>query len=186
MCLLLIYKLILLQINLKVNNFVSIEKLEDFSFSKVKYYSVKIQDNDENEFYNFIRRMNEKNEIQDDFEKLFVWLEEIGDREGAKERFFRHEGAANALPPEAYLMKAHRIKLDGGLRLYCFRLDEKVVFLFNGDIKTAQKAQDCPNVGKYFKQANRFAIAIDKLIKENEIVWTSDSSNIIFDSDLTF
>ncbi len=67
--------------------------------------------------------------------------------------------------------------------MYCLRANENVVILFNGDIKTTQYPQDCPNVKLHFKQANQLTKAIDAAFREKEIRWIEDGTLISFDND---
>src|SRR5690606_33471069 len=68
-------------------------------------------------------------------------------------------------------------------RLYCYRLSERVVFLFDGDVKTADAAQDCPQVRPHFRMANQLARAINEAFKQQDIEWNDDCSDIIYDED---
>jgi hypothetical protein len=180
-----------LEINLKVNNFAIIERLEEFTFEKVKYYSIRFHENENevNEFYDFLNRMEDIPEIESDLSNLYLWIEEIGQYHGAKkERFFRHEGRggeAYALPPPSKTMEIYEIVVEEHLRLYCMVANEHVVILFNGGIKTTKYPQDCPNVGPFFKQANNLTKKIDKLFQEKSIRWNDDFTDINFDSSLT-
>lgn len=70
------------------------------------------------------------------------------------------------------------------LRLYCLRANDHVVIFFNGGMKIKQKAQDCPNVGPYFRQANQLARKIDQLFQQKEINWELDFTDIVFDENL--
>jgi hypothetical protein len=173
-----------------VNNFAVIERLEEFTFEKVKYYSIRFHENEDeaNEFYDFLTRMEDISEITSDLDNLLLWIEEIGKHHGAKkERFFRHEakgGEASALPPSSRIMELYEIVVEEKLRLYCMVANENVVFLFNGGIKTTRYPQDCPNVGPYFKQANNLTKKIDKLFQEKSIRWNDDFTDINFDSSL--
>ena len=74
-------------------------------------------------------------------------------------------------------------KKANNLRLYCLRANSNVVFLFSGDIKTTQKAQDCPNVRKHFNLANTLTKAIDNAFIENDIIWNEDCTLIKCDED---
>jgi hypothetical protein len=74
-----------------VNNFATIVRLDEFQFSKVKYYSIQFDDNDKNEFYDFLNRMECVEETADDLDRLFVWIEIIGETVGAKRAYFRNE-----------------------------------------------------------------------------------------------
>jgi hypothetical protein len=174
-----------------VNNFAVIERLDEFTFKKVKYYSIRLLENENevNEFYDFLNRMEDIPEIETDLNNLVSWIEEIGDNHGAKkDQFFRHEakrGEASALPPPCGTMESYEIVVEENLRLYCMVANEHVVILFNGGIKTTRFAQDCPAVGSYFKQANYFTTKIDKLFQEKLISWNEDYTDICFDPILT-
>jgi Sec7-like guanine-nucleotide exchange factor len=169
-----------------VNTFVAIEKLEEFTYKKVKFYSVRFTDNDVNEFFDFLNRMEDIPDIADDLNNLLVWIETIGDKYGAiKDKYFRHEGIfsdTSALPPGNKVMQTHKITVNS-IRLYCLVANEHVVFLFNGGIKSNHiiDAKDCPNVGKYIKQANYLTKLINELFYSDEIIWNSDTTDIIFD-----
>lgn len=174
-----------------MNIFAQIIKLSEFSYDKVKYYSIVLNGNelvDENtEFYDFLERMENEIEYEDDLNNLLVWIELIGNKYGAKEKFFRHEGIdsdTSALPPSARIQRINEIEVNN-LRLYCLRVNENVVFLFNGGVKTTFEARDCPNVGKYIKTANRVTKRINELFVQ-EIKWKNDYTDIEFDSELEF
>jgi hypothetical protein len=70
------------------------------------------------------------------------------------------------------------------LRLYCLVLNQHVVILLNGGIKTRRNALDCPNVGPYLKRANRLAVKIDELLKHHEITWNPNFTDIQFDENM--
>jgi len=172
-----------------VNIFASLERLTEFQFRKVKFYSIHSEDKEVNEFYDFLNRMEVIGEIAGDLSNLLVWMEEIGENYGAiKSRFFRNESIfadVQALPPPNRQMELNEIIVED-LRLYCMVLNEHVVVLFNGGIKTTKKAQDCPNVSRYIKQANQAAEKIDELIRAREICWNSSQTDIIFNKNLVF
>jgi len=54
------------------------------------------------------------------------------------------------------------------IRLYCLYVSKNIVILFNGGIKTKQKAQDCENVKRYFLEAEKLTAIIDSMIREIE------------------
>jgi hypothetical protein len=168
-----------------VNTFV-LEPIEDFTFDKVKYYSVRGENNECSEFIDFLERMEDEAEYEDDMDDLFFWLEEIGMRYGAMDRFFRQEGLLSdtkALPPRAGIAASHGLAVSA-IRLYCMKLSESVVILFNGGIKTTQKAQECPNVKRYFIEANQLTRRINELFHEKEIQWNDDYTDILYDREL--
>lgn len=170
-----------------MNTFAHIKNIG--KYDKVSYYSVVLENENNSIFENFIA-VHEKTNI----EKLYhivKWIEVIGKKYGAQPYLFRPEGEiadTSALPPAtnknpSYIENGK--KKSNSLRLYCLRANEHVVFLFNGDLKTAQKAQDCPNVNKHFKLANQITKALDEAFKQGEIKWNETQSDIVFDSDLT-
>jgi hypothetical protein len=118
-----------------VNIFVKIERLKDFQFRKVRYYSVHFEKSEVNELFDFLNRIEDIEELENDLSNLLVWLEEIGENYGARNRFFRNESLiadVKALPPPRKQMIAKEIVVND-LRLYCMVLNENVVFLFNED-----------------------------------------------------
>lgn len=171
-----------------MNTFAHLERLADFQCRKVKYFSVCFEEAEVNEFFDFLNRMEEVEEMTVELSNLLVWLEEIGEHYGAQKRFFRNEAwitDAQALPPPSKQMRLRELEVND-LRLYCLVLNENVVILFNGGIKTKTviKAQDCPNVGGYFKQANRLAAKIHQLMICGEVQWNRDHTDIIYDDNL--
>jgi hypothetical protein len=172
-----------------VNIFANIEKLHDFSFRKVRYYTVRLQDSEVNEFFDFLNRMEDIEEYEEDLNNLVLWLEEIGEKYGADtQRFFRNESInadVYAVPPPLKTMKYYDIQVRD-LRLYCLVANKNVVFLLNGGIKTngIVNAKDCPNVGPYIKQANTIAKALFECFKDKSIKWNADQSDISFDHNL--
>ena len=166
-----------------MNIFATIERLSDFQYEKVRYYSIRFEENEVNEFFDFLNRMEEIEEITDDLSNLLVWIEEIGEKYGAiKNRFFRNESITadvQALPPGRKQMVALELPVEH-LRLYCLVLNEHVVFLFNGGIKTTHEAKDCPNVGPHIKQANAIVRKIDEHFRLGNITWNYDQSDILF------
>ncbi len=113
----------------------------------------------------------------------------IGDRKGALQQYFRLENDASALPPPTNVAKKELVSIINedievsgfDLRLYCLRLNDNVVILFNGGIKTTDYPQDCPNVRRHFNMANTLAKKITEAITDNEIEVSED--DILYDND---
>lgn len=117
-----------------------------------------------------------------------LWLKIVGNKYGAQNHLFRNEAKGadtSALPPKGKDKKPtyveHGKNKSNNLRLYTFRANQNVVFLFNGDIKTAAKAQDCPNVKPHFILANLITKAIDLAFSNKDINWSEDYTTILFD-----
>jgi len=154
-----------------VNLFVIIE--EFLEFEHVKFYTVKIEDEEneerESETDEFISRFdNEENEHFEEFSILLNSIENIGKR-GALPKYFRFENDAEALPPPRGTNLGIIIPSDTELRLYCIRLNAEIVILLNGGVKTENKAQDCPNVSRYFRFANSLSKKITQMIITKDI-----------------
>lgn len=170
-----------------MNKFVRIKHIQ--SYKKVHYYSVCINDEKVSLFDKFIQKHRIAN-----FEKfyhIFRWIEIIGNKYGAQEQNFRPEAEisdTSALPPKGKYRKPTYIENEileaNPLRLYCFRVSEKIVFLYNGEIKTALKAQDCPQVRPHFKLANVITKALEEAFRNKEIYWKEDYTDIEFDEEL--
>ncbi len=99
----------------------------------------------------------------------------IGDEYGALEDFFRFENAAQALPPSG-THKVENLYFNFGnfpLRLYCLRISETLVVLFNGGEKTADTAQG-GKTSMAFQEANIFAKRILDALREKDIYITPD------------
>lgn len=176
-----------------MNTFARLKHIQDYE--KVSYYSVCLSDDpdsldDEDSLYeSFLKIEGAKNRKK--VIHITNWLSEIGDRYGAQKHLFRDEqqqGEASGLPPKG----THRTptyaedgkNVPNNLRLYCYVLNPHVVILFSGAIKTANYAQDCTNVKDHFKIANQLTKAIDTAIKEKDIRWIDDYSDIDFEDNL--
>ncbi|NGZ90735.1 hypothetical protein [Psychroflexus maritimus] len=57
------------------------------------------------------------------------------------------------------------------------------MFLFSGDLKTAKKAQDCPNVKPHFELANALTKGIDQAFRDKDIRWIEEDTLITCDED---
>ncbi len=176
-----------------MSNFARLKHITDYNM--VSYYSVCLSDDPDTidgqdslyESFLRIQGANNKKKVI----HIANWLKEIGEKYGAQDKYFRDEqnqGEASGLPPKGADRQPTYTEdgksIPNNLRLYCYRLNEFVVILFSGAIKTAKYAQDCPNVKDHFKEANRLTKAIDTAIKEKEIRWIDDYTNIDFDDDM--
>lgn len=139
------------------------------------YYTVQREDRTDSEAEDFFSRLENADygeadiDYADELSKLGDWLEEMGERRGAQPHYFRHEGRATALPPPSKYFRELGYD-DLHVRLYCYRVTDKLVILFNGDFKTPGPltAQECPRVRRYFEQANKIALALDRCLAEKD------------------
>ena len=159
-----------------MNTFVEIKEITAFTGNNVTFYTLHLEDRGNDEFADFISRHLHDDEIQDQLIYLNEKLENFS-HDGAKEHFFRPERSFHALPPPARYME---VEIEGNpLRLYCLYISNHMIFLFNGGIKTTSKAQDCENVGKYFRDAERFTKMIDDGIRTGELKLDEEKRKII-------
>lgn len=168
-------------------NYAQIIKIKGLQLTKVNYFTIRVEENDNPEFMDFANRMVIDTKNKEEFQELLVYIKEIGNKYGAKKDYFRHESAAEALAlPKVEHIDFESNNEDFGLRIYCLRLSESVVILLNGDRKTKQKAQDCPNCAKHFKLANRIAKSINTAIIEKDILIRDKELLIENDFELIF
>jgi hypothetical protein len=156
-----------------VNNFV-IETFVD-TYPLVKFYTVRWDNTLLSETDKFFQRFLETESLQnyrEDFDEIVALIRIMGEQVGAAERFFRFEDAAQALPPKSTVYVRQLLVTDGQntLRLYCTRLRDNIVVLFNGGIKSSQKVSNSPDLAVKFREAQHFAKKIDKAIQEKDIL----------------
>ena len=157
--------------------------IEIKSYRLVKYYTVRFEDEQNNEFAKFVAIHKRDTNIATEFNDIMAWIRDyLGCRYGALEKYFRHEKKAQALPPSARFLE---ITYEANLRLYCYRISDHVVILFNGGVKTKtiDNAHDCPVVGTHFDMANLLCAALDKAFISKEIQLNDDLTELIFEPD---
>ena len=109
---------------------------------------------------------------------LRLITESIGNRYGATDDFFdRYENKAQALPPKPkfWVNEIHGLGKKFPLRLYCYRLSEHIVILFNGGIKDAKTAQNSPDLNTKFNEAQSFVKKIENAFNSKVIVISDDT-----------
>ena len=171
-----------------MNTFARIKPIA--AYEKVRYYSIVLGDDEDSLFEHFIAV--QQGEHPKKLNHILAWIRVIGEKYGAQEYLFRSEafGAdASALPPKGKHREPVYIeygkKSANALRLYTFRINERVVFLFDGALKTAATAQNCPNVSAHFKMANILTAAIQTALEEQDLRWEEDFSDINYDENFT-
>lgn len=147
------------------------EIIEEVRFSEVTFYSVKSENESLSLFQDFVTRIRKLSTIE--LERIKQHIQFMG-MYGAKEERFRPEKNAHAIP--VFETKKH-------LRLYALRISDEIVFLFNGDFKTAQKAQDCPNVYPHFRLANLLSEKITNAIIQKDIKVDFENKSLLTNPD---
>lgn len=178
-------------------NIFVLEPLPEWKFRNLRYYTVRRYGAARNEFEDFLERMEGKGKkdptIDTELDNMITWLERIARdiRKPLTNGYFRFEEAASALPPPAYKARDQRHFTQeelntGQMRLYCLPLNDHVVVLFNGDVKSprARTAQECRVVGPHFRRAKDLARAINAAFTARDIEWTKDHMDISYEQDL--
>ena len=153
------------------------EKLSEISTDKVSFYSPRFIKSSLTEYEKFLQNDFSKHSIE--LSILTKTIKEMGLR-GAKPYYFtKDEKGAFALPivsPE--VKKAN--KKDFGIRLYCLFLNESIVVLLNGGIKTvAHSPEKCPNISQFFKDAIKLESKLSKAKQNGDVFYYS--GEICFD-----
>jgi hypothetical protein len=144
---------------------------ETYVFKKVTFYSVRIEDDAYSEIEKFIIRFQQDKKYQEELDNILALLKIIGNDKGAMPIFFRDESTANALPPERRgAIRQNMLHfIDADLRLFCLRVSNEIVILFNGGIKESQKTQDSADLFPKFRLAQRLSRAINQKFTEKEL-----------------
>ncbi len=156
--------------------------LEKFSDEeeKVTFYTVREPEDCElsqtEDFFIRIPKTDYKDEFYDLIEFIFT---SIGNKLGAQECWFnRLEKEATALPPKKQGKAIGQAKINeinfqifnSKIRLYCLRLSDSVVILFNGGIKlTKGPAHKDSGVSMHFHDAHRYSLKIIEALRDNDI-----------------
>lgn len=116
------------------------------------------------------------------FQLFRLITESIGNRYGATDDFFdRAENKAQALPPKPkkWVEEIKELGINFPLRLYCYRITEKIVVLFNGGIKDAHSAQKSKNLSMKFYEAQTFVKKIEEAIQSGMIEQSVDERYLL-------
>lgn len=153
---------------------------------KCSFYSVKVDIESEEypaETDKFFDRFNiEGGEYQSSAQSLAQLVTNtIGEKYGAKDFLFdRFEDEAQALPPKPKpnISEVAELGLNFPLRLYCLKVNEQIVVLFNGGLKTAVNAQES-ELSMRFYDAKQFAARIHRALNDGEILVSEDGRRLL-------
>ena len=148
--------------------------VEEFvTYRMVTYYTVRWDKSDLSETDKFISKYRNNTKLRRDLDEIIKLIEDIGRYRGAKDMYFkRHAGAAVELPPLGYfeIDSVEVSYFDNHLRLFCIKLSENIVILFNGGEKTSLKTQDSPALSMPFREAQIFVKKILKAKIDDDII----------------
>lgn len=120
-------------------------------YKRVTYYSIKQDDDDDSETDKFFNKLENIVEISEELDNIVHWIKSIGNMRGAQIKHFRPENLAVALPPPRNVKGT----VANNIRLYCHWVNEGVVILFNGGVKTNIDPVLCKNVKPHFLNAQK-------------------------------
>lgn len=116
--------------------------------------------------------------LEDEALQLFRLItQSIGNKYGAIDDFFdRFENKAQALPPKPkkWIEEIKEVGVNFPLRLYCYRITEQIVIIFNGGVKDGISAQESKNLSMKFYEAQRFVEKIEDAIQSEMIKISND------------
>ncbi|RZK01774.1 MAG: hypothetical protein EOO46_19275 [Flavobacterium sp.] len=161
-------------------NIFALEKFDDEGH-KCTFYTVRLEDARYSETDKFFIKYAKSKKLKKRFQELAVFLtKKIGNEWGALEEFFRFENKAQALPPPGeHVIDELTINYAGfPLRLYCLRMSDSLVVLFNGAEKTSSTAQG-GMTSMAFHEANNFATRITKALQDGDIYITSSQREFL-------
>lgn len=143
------------------------------SLPKVTFYTVRWDEQNESETDRFLFKYNGKPQQKSQLQDLVNLINEIGEHRGAKQIYFdRSANEASELPPKRPITIDNEIvhfQLNQ-LRLFCNRISDQIVVLFNGGLKTSQKTQDSEDLSMKFREAQVFSRKIWNSIKTKDII----------------
>lgn len=138
---------------------------------KASLYSVLIEGETETEFDKFLS--NPEVSFHPKRDELLAQIDEIIDRYGCQERFFKEE--SSYFDSVAALWK-------GNLRLYCCRHGSIILILGSGGIKTTRTYQEDANLNESVELMAAVSRLIDERIRTRELYISGDTlkGNLIF------
>lgn len=140
------------------------------------FYTVRWEGALHSETDKFFQKYEDDSTFKRPLQELAMFIsKKIGDELGALACFFRFENSAQALPPSG-TYAVDDLSINFGkfpLRLYCLRISETLVVLFNGGEKTAATAQE-GKTGMVFHEANQFAKRISDALIQKDIYISED------------
>ncbi len=153
----------------------------DDAFELVTYYSVRWDESEENETNKFVLKYSTSESHLLYYQQIAALIADMGDRKGARKHYFkRHEDVASALPPKE-TFEVNGIEIEffrNPLRLYCTRINDQIVILFHGGLKSAQTAQLSTELSPKFRGAQYFARVIWQAVQDEMILINTVTNRI--------
>jgi hypothetical protein len=157
-----------------VNSFVL--EIWDNEASKCTFYTVRLDEAEENETDKFFTKYNGKPEYKQYVQELLSFiLDSIGEDHGAIDLLFnRFENEVVGLPNKGKVNVGGIVFLypNFPLRIYALRINDRpdLVILFNGGVKSAQTNQASRDLNFKWIEACQYAKRIEEAIRNKEII----------------
>lgn len=156
-------------------------KIWDDEGQRCTLYTVQKEGSNDSETDKFFLKAKKNEKLKRNFQELATFLTDIiGEQDGALPIYFREEQQAHALPPKKSIVKNSItfFHLNYPLRLYCLRISNTILVLFNGDEKTSETAQD-GKTSMVFYEALQFTECILKAYLNNEFQFDQDQEILL-------
>ena len=151
--------------------------IEEFErFKKVTFYTVRWDEAELSETDKFIAKYKSSTSNRSDLDEILTLILEIGEYRGASDVYFRrHAGKAKELPP----LTAFEIQyFHNNLRLFCIKVTDNIVILFNGGRKTSQTTQDSPDLNMHFLEAQTFSTKILYALYDKDVIINHSTNSL--------
>lgn len=154
-------------------------------FNKVRFYSLRKENENDTEAEKFFSRFSDS-ENKSELDLIVALIKSMGNSSGAQERFFRSEREGQAIPSRKAITFIEPDYDESGfsLRLYCLRINDRIVILGNGGIKTSQTYQDSPDCRPHAELIQRFIKSFDQAVRDGEIILNDDI--IVYQNSIAF
>ncbi|MCF6359699.1 MAG: hypothetical protein L3J29_02940 [Cyclobacteriaceae bacterium] len=148
--------------------------IEFYQSKKVRFYTIQSTNLEISETDRFISKYQNSKAHTETFSDIMALITTIGNRGAIDFYFNRRENDFQALPNK------DRAKADyqgEQLRLYCYRLSDSVVCLFNGGVKDGRSAQESACSFQFY-EAHRYTKRIQEAFNDGIIYL---DGNVILD-----
>ena len=151
----------------------------------ITYYTIQEEGRMESEFGNFLKRTSENTSLKGDAKALALFMKQLGTRRNPTcniEKLFKGEDAAYRFEKNFEEKKLG----SSGLRLYCLPMDlwrPRIIILFNGCLKTADKNHLCDNCRGHFNYASQLSKKITQAVAMNDIRIINNGTQLEVDED---
>lgn len=150
---------------------------------RCSFYTVLVGENKYSEtdrfFMKFEETDNQYNREAHELLRLITYS--IGNVYGAIDAFFdRTKNKAQALPPKPKkgIPEIFQMGINFPLRLYCFRISESIVILFNGGIKDQPTDQESEDLRLKFYEAQLLVNRISEAIRDGTMIVNNHSRTL--------